>query len=96
MREALFILFVIGILLGWTAIRYRRQIVAFIEFYKHLKAAQSRLGEPRADRPNLDGSSGGIQLIKCSRCQKWIPQSEAKGDVSRPICKSGCELARPA
>ena len=95
MREALFILVLIAALLCWTAIRYRRQIVTMIEFYKHVKAAQSRLREPAGERRNIDGSQG-IQLIKCSRCQKWIPQTEAMGDVSRPVCRNRCELSKTA
>ena len=92
MREALFIVVVIGVLLCLTAIKYRRQIVTMIEFYKHLKSAQSRLREPGSRRPNIDAVQG-IQLIKCSRCGKWIPQSEAIGDVAKPVCRTGCESA---
>ena len=92
MREALFILIVVGVLSVWTAIKYRRQIVTMIELYKHVKAAQSKLRDPGTSRSNLDGVQG-IQLIKCARCGKWIPQSEAMGDVSKPVCKFGCELA---
>jgi hypothetical protein len=95
MREAFFILVVIAVLLCWTAIKYRRQIVTMIEFYKHVKAAQSKLRDTGSPRPNLD-SVQGIQLIKCSRCGKWIPQSEAMGDVSRPVCKRGCETHKRA
>jgi hypothetical protein len=90
MKEALFILLVVAVLLCWSAIRYRRQIVSFIEFYKQLKLIRSRLGEPQLQPRDLSGDRG-IQLIKCSRCEKWIPQSEAMGDVSRPICARGCE-----
>ena len=91
MKESLFILVVIGLLLCWTAIKYRRQIVTMIEFYKQIKSVRSRLQETQQTRPNLDGERG-IQLIKCSRCGKWIPQSEAKGNVSKPVCKAGCEM----
>jgi hypothetical protein len=93
MREALFIFIVIGLLLCWTAIKYRRQIVSIIEFYKQVKAVRSKLQQTRNGPPNIDGARG-IQLIKCSRCGKWVPQSEAVGDVSRPVCRSGCELTR--
>lgn len=93
MKETLFILVVVVILLCWTAIRYRRQIVAMIEFYKQVKAVRSRIGESQVRRNDLDDHRG-IQLIKCSRCQMWIPQSEAMGDVSQPVCAKGCELAR--
>ena len=90
MKETIFILLVIAVLLCWTAIKYRRHIVAIIEFYKELKAMSSRL-QPDLIRPKIE-SEHGIQLIKCSRCGKWIPQGEAMGDVSKPVCKAGCEL----
>lgn len=95
MRDALFILVVIAILLGLTAIKYRRQVVAMIQFYKQLKAVQSKMNQPAVGRSQVNGDRG-IQLIKCSRCQKWIPQSEAMGDVSKPVCANGCKLATPA
>jgi hypothetical protein len=95
MRDALFILVVIAILLALTAIKYRRQVVAMIQFYKQVKAVQSKMNQPGMGRSQVDGERG-IQLIKCSRCQKWIPQSEAIGDVSSPVCANGCKLARPA
>jgi hypothetical protein len=95
MRDALFILVVIAILLCLTAIKYRRQIVTMIAFYKQVKAVRSKLGQPVTGRSQVDGERG-IQLIKCSRCQKWIPQSEAMGSVSKPVCARGCELAKPA
>jgi hypothetical protein len=94
MRDALFILVVIAILLGLTAIKYRRQVVAMIQFYKQVKAVQSKMNQPGVGRSQVNGDRG-IQLIKCSRCQKWIPQSEAIGDVSRPVCANGCKLAKP-
>jgi len=95
MRDALFILVVIAILLSLTAIKYRRQIVAMIAFYKQVKAVKSRLDQPGIGRSKVDGERG-IQLIKCSRCRKWIPQSEAMGNLSKPVCARGCELAKPA
>ena len=84
MKEAFFILLVVAVLLGLTAIRYRRQIVGFISFYKQLKAAQTNLrkGGPRSDQPEVRG----IQLVKCAHCGKWVPESEISGSV----CRSGC------
>jgi len=93
MRDALFILIVIAVLLCLTAIKYRKQIVTMIEFYKQVKSVPTRLRDPSPRQPNIEGSQG-IQLIKCSRCAKWIPQHEATGDVSSPLCRNGCEIAR--
>jgi len=95
MRDALFILVVMVILLALTAIKYRRQVIAMVQFYKQVKAVQTKMNQTGIGRSQVDGDRG-IQLIKCSRCQKWIPQTEAMGDVSKPMCAKGCKLTTSA
>ena len=74
MKEALFILVVIGVLLAFTAIRYRRQIAAFIQFWNMLKAAQKN-----GTRSEINGSADGEKgpLVNCAKCGTWVPESNA-------------------
>ena len=94
MKEAVFIILAIAVLLGLTAVRYRRQIVAFISFYKQLKAVRTNFRENTASKNQ--GDVTGIQLVKCSRCGKWIPETEVSGSGSHPVCRSGCVLPNAA
>jgi len=89
MKELLFILAIMAVLFGITAIRYRRQIVAAIEFYKLIRHAKESMTPLEKDRLSRDNAEG-IQLIKCSRCGKWIPQTAAAGDVRDPFCVDAC------
>lgn len=95
MKEAFFIVLVIGILIGFTAIRYRREIVAAITIWKQFKAVKEHLKAP----PTVDDqkNAAGIQLVKCHRCGKWIPESEALADRSgRFACRAECREAATA
>jgi hypothetical protein len=84
MREAIVILLVIAVLLALTAIKYRRQIVTLIGFYKQVQAIRSGLksdGVPQGQRP-LDG----IQLIKCDHCGKWVVPDRSTRSAGKVIC----------
>jgi len=74
MREAIFILLVIAVLFAFTAIRYRRQIVAFIQFWRVLKAAQQS-----SSRSEINGSADAEKgpLVNCAKCGTWVPESNA-------------------
>jgi len=93
-KETFFIILVAIVLFGLTAIRYRRQIVAFLTFYKQLKAAGTNLREGGiADRQH---KVKGIQLVRCSKCGKFVPESETINGGAKPVCRSGCALTNAA
>jgi len=92
MKETVFILFVIAVLFALTAIRYRRQIVAFISFYKQLKAVRTNLRN--GEREHRRTEISGIQLVKCSRCGKWIPETEVAANGGRAVCRSACVVTK--
>ena len=88
MKEALFILVVIGVLLAFTAIRYRRQIAAFIQFWNMLKAAQKN-----GPRSEINGSAEVEKgpLVNCAKCGTWISESKAIRLGTRIFyCSSAC------
>ncbi|MBK9216055.1 MAG: hypothetical protein IPM59_10730 [Chloracidobacterium sp.] len=69
MREALFILAILGVLLALTAVKYRKQIVGMIGFARALKEG------PR--RPVTDAERSAGRLVECARCGIRIPESKA-------------------
>ncbi len=69
MREALFILAILAVLLLLTVVRYRKQISGGIGFAKALKEAHRR--------PEVAGERSAGALVECSRCGIRIPESKA-------------------
>lgn len=95
MREAFFILFVVAVLLGLTAIRYRKQIAGMIGFARMLKEAKQAVTQGTASSPGNDGKS--IPLVNCSKCGVWVPQNKARmvGEVF--FCSDECvQMQKPA
>jgi len=85
MRELLIILFVIAVLIVLTAIKYRRQIVGLIGFYKAFKTMRNSMREG-GSRPAMRDRSGGIELVKCARCGRWISPSTAVNSLEGLVC----------
>lgn len=94
MREFLFILLVVGILLALTAVKYRRQIVTLITIWKQFQAARVRL-QQATDRPKPIEPDRGIKLVNCARCGKWIPENSARRHSGTTfVCIDGCAANR--
>lgn len=68
MREALFILAILGVLLALTAVKYRKQIVGVIGLAKALKGSR---------RPVVDAERSAGRLVECARCGIRLPESKA-------------------
>lgn len=69
MRETLFILGILVVLLLLTAIRYRKQIAGAIGFARALKDIRSG--------PTIGGERAVGSLVKCTDCGIRIPESNA-------------------
>ena len=93
MREALVILIVIAVLIALTVIKYRRQIVTLIGFYKQVQAIRSGLkndpGRSTTNRP-LDG----IQLVKCEHCGKWVLPNQSTTSTGKVICSDCVSIVK--
>lgn len=75
MREALFILFVIGLIFALTAYRYRKQILSVYQVWKMIKqAGKGRRDQDSINAPN-EADSG--PLVNCAKCGTWVPESRA-------------------
>lgn len=88
MREALFILVVILILLGWTAFRYRKTIAGILGFAKMLKEAKDgAIGNVPRPRKAEKATSA---LVNCTKCGVWVPQNRARKVGSEFYCSDEC------
>lgn len=84
MREFFFVFVVILVLLGLTAIRYRKQIVSFIGFARMMKDVKDQAGATRT----LNTEKGSGQLVNCSKCGVWIPQNKAIARGNTTLCSN--------
>lgn len=87
MREAIFILVVIGVLSALTAIRYRKQISGMIGIAKMLKETT----RAATDRSRIGGrDEKSIPLVNCSKCGVWVPQNKAVKIRDIYYCSDAC------
>ncbi len=87
MREALFIILVVLVLLGWTIFRYRKQISGMIGFAKMLKEAKDGLTQgPK----QVGNQAKGIPLVNCSKCGVWVPQNKSRKVGEVFFCSDEC------
>lgn len=69
-----FILFVIALLFGLTAIRYRKQIAGMIKVARLLKEAKASTG---FRTPVRSDEKASVPLVNCAKCGVWVPQNKA-------------------
>lgn len=95
MKEALFILLILAVILALTAIRYRRQIAAMLRIWRSLKSMRGEMKERQA---GSDAEIPAGPLVNCAKCGTWVP--EQRGIKLRGgtfYCSSSClESAVPA
>ncbi|MBK7393330.1 MAG: hypothetical protein IPI64_08520 [Chloracidobacterium sp.] len=87
MREIFVILFVILVLLGLTALRYRKQIAGILGLARALKDAKDAVGQSRTISSD-DATS--IPLVNCSKCGVWVPQNKARKIGEIFYCSDEC------
>lgn len=82
MREFVFILIVIGVLLALTALRYRKQIVGIIGVARALRDASARdlSRNGRSDRVEA------VRLVNCMKCGNWVPEDRARSIGGSMVC----------
>ncbi|MBX3245147.1 MAG: hypothetical protein KF685_11905 [Acidobacteria bacterium] len=96
MREAIFILLVIAVLLGLTAFRFRKQIWAVYQVWRTIKSVRDlNSGDRKEQIPNAKGTE---QLVKCVKCGSWVPKNRSVDLGSAVYCSSACieKSATPA
>ena len=85
----LLILFAIVIIL--IATRYRRQITAGIEIYKMFRQVRRQMKPKEEQQIRQPVSKSDVQLVRCSKCGKWINESNALNLRSKTFyCSTNC------
>lgn len=89
MREAAFILFVLFLLFGLTALRYRKQIAGILALGRTLKEMKENA---RSDHPAEQiNDQASRELRSCAGCGTWIDTSAAiKFDGNTFYCSKEC------
>ena len=88
MIKVLFILFILLVVLGMVAIRYRKQVVMGIEVWKAFKKMRqaARPPEKQVQAPENVNSP----LVKCVKCGTWVPDANAIRLGSNKYCSGAC------
>lgn len=87
MKEFIVILAAVAVLLGLTAIRYRKQIAGMLQVYRMLRSARNQMRDA-AGEPRIETSS---KLVSCSKCGTWTPESAAiRMGPSTYYCSKNC------
>ena len=74
MREALFILLIIAVILALTAYRYRRQIATMLHIWRSFNAVRQQVKQ--RSTPTVESKTSG-RLVNCAKCGTWIPEERA-------------------
>ncbi len=90
MREFFLILAVIAVLLGLTAYRYRKQLVAGLQIWRMLKGMRANVRS--MPRPNAEPElKPAGKLVNCAKCGTWVAESRAiKLNSKTFFCSSEC------
>jgi len=89
MREAVFILIVLFLLFGLTALRYRKQIAGILALGRTLK--EIRENATVAVPAQKEQAPAALDLRSCSACGKWVDTNTAiKFDQNTFYCSKEC------
>ncbi len=89
MREAFFILIVLLALVGLTAYRYRKQLMFALQIWRTLTGAREMQMKNIPTNESENQVKG--ELVNCSRCGKWTPQTTAiKFGATIYYCSTRC------
>lgn len=93
MMEWIIVLLVILAVLGLVAYRYRRQIqTAYVMWLTYRKIRQQMKPPPNVGQKKVEvkNKSNDTELVRCPKCSKWTPQSEAVKLKSNYYCSHSC------
>jgi hypothetical protein len=88
MKEGFLILLVLLFLIGLTALRYRKGIMAVIRFSRAVRSARGEQGAIATPARKEIG-----QLVRCSKCGTWVPSDRARKVGRNTFCSNECVSA---
>ena len=91
MTKFLVVLFILIVVFGLVALRYRKQIQMALYVLRMFRKMRQMSSAPEEKQIEKTESSSDTQLVKCARCGKWIPQSKALNLRSKTFyCSANC------
>jgi hypothetical protein len=90
MKEALFVLIVILVLLGLTLFRYRKFLLGAVGMARMLNEAKRTAREQHS---RAGGDREPVPLIQCSVCKIWVPRNKAVHRLGSAVCTKCQEVA---
>ena len=85
------LLILFALLVAIIATRYRRQIVAGIEILKMLRQVRRQMKPKTEKQIRQPVSKSDVQLVKCSKCGKWVEETNALNLRSKTFyCSTNC------
>ena len=92
MTKFLVILFLLIVVLGMVALRFRKQIQMALYVFRMFRTMRKmNKSEPQEKQIEKTETAPDIQLVKCARCGTWIPQTKALNLRSKTFyCSTNC------
>jgi Sec-independent protein translocase protein TatA len=93
MTKFLFILLILIVVSGLVALRYRKQIqmaLYLLRMFRKMRQMNNSASEEKQIE-KTESAPSDVQLVKCARCGKWVPQSKALNLRSKTFyCSANC------
>lgn len=92
MTKFLIVLFILLVVFGLLALRYRKQIqmaLYLLRMFRKMRGMSSAATEEK--QIEKTENTANVQLVKCARCGTWIPQTKALNLRSKTFyCSAKC------
>lgn len=76
MKEAVFIILVLLVLLALTTYRYRNQIRSVYRVWQMISSMR-KMQRPETNEIGDDAKNSSGPLVNCSKCSTWVPADRA-------------------
>jgi hypothetical protein len=91
MTKILVVLFLLSVLFGLIALRYRKHIQTGLYLFRMFRKMRQMSRQPEEKQIEKTENTSDVQLVKCARCGTWIPQSKALNLRSKTFyCSANC------
>ena len=86
----LIILALVLLLIGIILWRYKKHIQTAWFMYRAFRKMRSQMKPPQEKQVEPKTKSGDTELVRCPKCQKWIPKDDAVKLKSDFYCSLVC------
>ncbi len=91
MMKILFVLLILGLILGMVALRYRKQIQLALYFLKMFRKMRQINKSGQNQIQAKDEMQSNSNLVQCAGCKKWMAEDNSlKMGVKSFYCTADC------